>query len=502
MRQTRKTTWYLSSALVALLAGCAPWAFQEDFDRLSAIAASGLDSDLPVQGHISPTGALAAASAPLTERSGPGGVAHLSTDRPETPGLPNLDENATLSDYLAYAALGNPGLRSAFERFKAALEKVPQARALPDPRLNFGYFIREVETRVGPQEAKIGLSQMFPWAGKRRTRAEAAMRAGEAALARYEALKLKLFYRVKQVYWKYWYLSRAVAITEENLRLLTRLESVARQKYAAGTAPHSAVIKAQVEMGKLEDRLKTLGDFRSPTSARLSATLGRTSEAVLPWPSTPPAEGAVDVSYERLMARLKARNPELRAADAMIARGEAAVKLAQLDRRPDVMAGLDYVFTTDATMGSPSDSGKDPIVAMFSITLPFLNKAKYRAAEREAELLLDAAEGDRADKVNDLSAALQVALYDFRDSERKIDLYRDTLLPKARQALEVARQGFEAGRTDFLDLIDAERTLLEFDLSYAKAQTDQVVSLARTEMLVGGEVAPTVEEETPREEGE
>ncbi len=467
-------TLYYGAVLVAVLTGCAPWAFQEDFDRLSAIAASG-----------------------------PGGVAHSSSALPERPELPRLDEDAALSDYLAYAALGNPGLRAAFERFKAALEKVPQARALPDPRLNFGVFIQAVETRVGPQEAKIGLSQMFPWKGKRGTRAEVAMRAGEAALARYEAMKLKLFYTVKQVYWNYWYLSRAVAITEENLRLLTYLESVARQKYAAGTAPHSAVIKAQVELGKLEDRLKTLGDLRSPASARLNAALGRSSEVLLPWPKTPPAEGAVDVSYERLMAWLNARNPELRAAEAMIAKGEAAVELARLNHEPDGMLGLDYVFTGESSMASPPpDSGKDPIVAMFSINLPMLNRPKYDAAEREAESRLDATRNERADKVNELSAALQMALYDFRDSERKINLYRDTLLPKARQALEVTRQAFEAGRADFLDLIDAERTLLEFDLSYARAQSDRVVSLARTEMLVGGEVAPAVEEEKPEEENE
>ena len=135
-----------------------------------------------------------------------------------------------------------------------------------------------------------------------------------------------------------------------------------------------------------------------------------------------------------------------------------------------------------------SDSGKDPVVAMFSMSLPFANREKYRAAEREAEFRLDAARKERADKVNELSAALQMALYDFRDSERKINLYRDTLLPKARQALEVTRQGFEAGRADFLDLIDAERTLLAFDLSYARAQADRAVSLAEIEMLVGREI--------------
>jgi outer membrane protein TolC len=469
----RNTSWLLSAALGITFAGCAPWAYQQESDRLSAIAASGL------KGRD---------AAPRGEHLGPEGDTRIRHEGPKHPEFPNLAEDATLENYLTYAGLGNPGLRASFEQFKATLERVPQTRALPDPKLSLGYFLSEVETRVGPQNAKIGYSQMLPWAGKRGTRAEVVVRESEAALARFDALKLRLFYQVKQVYWRYWYLSRAVAITDENLKLLAQLESVARQKYTAGTAPHSAVIKAQVELGKLEDRLKALGDLRTPTSARLSAALGRISKTLLPWPKTPPTGEAIDVSYDRLMAWLNARNPELKVAEAMIARGEAAVKLAELNYRPDVMVGLDYVLTGDAFIGSPSDSGKDAVVAMFSINLPFANKKKYRAAEREAEYRLDAARKGRTDKVNALSAELQAALYEFRDSERKINLYRDTLLPKARQALEVTRQGFEAGRTDFLDLIDAERTLLEFDLSYARAQADRVVSLARTEMLIGGKV--------------
>ncbi|MBU4014313.1 MAG: hypothetical protein KJ550_12745, partial [Proteobacteria bacterium] len=74
-----------------------------------------------------------------------------------------IDENSTLADHLAYAALNNPGLKASFYRWKEALEKITQSRSLPDPRFNYTYFIKEVETRVGPQEQKIGLMQTFPW---------------------------------------------------------------------------------------------------------------------------------------------------------------------------------------------------------------------------------------------------------------------------------------------------------------------------------------------------
>ena len=88
--------------------------------------------------------------------------------------LPGLNEASGLNDYLAYAALNNPQLESAFNRWKAALEMVTPARTLPDPRFSYGYYIQEVETRVGPQEDSLGISQTFPWFGKLKLQGQAA----------------------------------------------------------------------------------------------------------------------------------------------------------------------------------------------------------------------------------------------------------------------------------------------------------------------------------------
>jgi len=400
--------------------------------------------------------------------------------------LTELDEDATLADYLAYGARANPGLEAAFNRWAAALERIPQARALPDPTLGFGYFVQEVETRVGPQRAKLGVSQMLPWTGKRALRGEAALHKAEAAHARYEAAKLSLFYRIRRAYWEYWYLSRAIAITEENLRLVAQLEGVARAKYAAGLAPQSAVTKAQVELGRLEDRLTALRDMRGPGSAELDAAIGRRPGAALPWPKESPPENRGGIDYDALAALLDESSPELAAADAIIDNEESNVALARKGALPDVGVGLDYTFTGESAMAG-SDSGKD-IVAMLSVSLP-LGRAKYRAAEREAQARLAAARLDRADRENALSASLKAALFGFRDAERRTELYGNTLLAKARQALDVARQSFEAGKADFLDVIDAQRTLLEFDLAQERARASRAVSLAEIEMLVGTEIA-------------
>lgn len=94
----------------------------------------------------------------------------------------------------------------------------------------------------------------------------------------------------------------------------------------------------------------------------------------------------------------------------------------------------------------------------------------------------------RSERENKLISDLKMALYNFRDAERKIDLYRDTLVPKAEQQITVIQQAFAAGKTDFLDVIDAERTLLEFQLSFERALANHAQRLAKIEMLIGKEI--------------
>ena len=283
---------------------------------------------------------------------------------------PALDEKSGLPDLLAHAALRSPGLEAAFLEWRAALARVPAAGALPDPRLAFGVFIREVETRVGPQRAKLGLVQPLPGPGKLSARSEVALREAEAAEARYLSAKLRLFHRVESAYWEHWYLARATAIAAENLGLLARLEAVVRRKYTTGAAESSALTRIQIELGKLEDRVSELGDLRAPSAARLNAALGRDTGAPLARPPAKPEEREGELPpFEKLAERMRSRSPALSEASLAVSRADAVLTLAERSGRPDFALGLDYVFTGDAPASVP-ESGKDAIAFGVSTSLP------------------------------------------------------------------------------------------------------------------------------------
>lgn len=410
-----------------------------------------------------------------------------------------LTDGATLDDYLAYAALHNPGLEAAFDRWKAALERVPQARSLPDPRFSYRYFIENVETRVGPQRQAFGMSQMFPWFGKLRLRGGVAVEAARVAQSQYEAERVALFFEVKKAYYEYYYLGRAIAVVRENRDLVKYLEEVARARFKAATAGHPDVIRAQVELGKLEDRLRSLEGLRGPMAARLNALLNRSLPLPLPWPRRI-SEEAVGVDDRRLFDWLRTGNAELAALQHQIAQQRESIRLARRDYYPDVTVGVDYVDIGDAVMAGVSDSGNDAVSVGVSVNVP-LWREKYDAGVRESLAGFGAATRTRLDRLNALEAELQAALYYFHDADRKINLYRDTLVPKAKQSIKATEAAFRNGTASFIDLVDAERVLLEFQLAFERALTDRGGRLAEIEMLVGRELVHPAGGSAPVTEG-
>jgi cobalt-zinc-cadmium efflux system outer membrane protein len=428
--------------------------------------------------------------------------------------LPELNEASGLNDYLAYAALNNPQLESAFNRWKAALEMVTPARTLPDPRFSYGYYIQEVETRVGPQEDSLGISQTFPWFGKLKLQGQAAQSGADAAQQQYESAKLVLFDEVKQAYYELYYLGCAIDITKENVGLLQQFEQIAESKYRAGTAANGDVLKAQVELDKLRDRLRTLEDMQEPTDARLNAALNRPAEAPLLLPGDlgreKPSAGTGQLiaqltaansglnpnassSIQGLLTELQTNNPDLKSLDYQAERDQRNIALAKKQFFPDVTLGVNDIVTGPARAPNVTDSGKDAVIAGFSVNIP-LWWGKYRAEERAAQSQYRATRAARQNQANLLSTHLKLAAFKYQDAERKVVLYRDALIPKADENIKVIQRSYQADKSDFLSLIDAERVLLEFQLTYERAVADREQGLATVEKLVGGETTPPTSE--------
>jgi outer membrane protein TolC len=195
----------------------------------------------------------------------------------------------------------------------------------------------------------------------------------------------------------------------------------------------------------------------------------------------------VVLADDEILGLLRERNPELLALGFMTAREEAAMSLAKHSYVPDITLGARIIQTGEALDPAMTDSGKDAVMATLSLNLPIWF-GKYRAAQKEAQARHHASSKRLEDRENQLLTDLKMALYHFRSAERRIDLYGDSLLPKAEQSVSASQRAFSADQVDFFDLIEAQRTLLEFQLSYERALADRAQNLAEIEMLTGQEV--------------
>lgn len=389
--------------------------------------------------------------------------------------------NLTLESALQYGAENNPKLQAAFNQWKGAEQNIAVQKGLPDPMLTYGYYFDSVETRVGPQNQAFGLAQKFPAFGKLGLQKTIAADQAGAAAERYRREKLNLGSTIALAYAELYFLKRSIDITQERIVLVRDLEQVARARYKAG-APLAATLQAQVELGRLEDRLNSLNDLRQPQTARLNAALNRPRGTNLPWPASLPYRAA-GADADALRKNLHSTSPELAELASDVAMGAHRVQLARRERLPDFTLGVQYIDTGNAAM-PVADSGKDPLIGTIGINLP-LWIGKNRARVAAAEYQRTAAQRMLENRAQTLDADIRQTLFNLRDADRKIILYKQNLIPKAEQSLEVSRKAYEAGQLEFINLIDAERMLLEFDLASERALADHLVARAELSRLTG-----------------
>ena len=391
----------------------------------------------------------------------------------------------TLEDYLRTAAENNAGLRAAFEQWQMAVLAVEPAASLDDPRFTYAYFIEEVETRVGPQKHRLSLSQTFPWFGTLEARKDAAAAIAQAAQMQYEAKKLDLFEQTKNIFYEYSYLTRSVQIAKENLELLKHFEQVAQARYRTATGKHPDIIRAQIEMATLEDQVQSLEDMRRPLSAKINAVLNRDKGNLLSWPvwtDRKPPILALD-----MLNRDNSMNPELEAMDYETQAARQRAELAKKRYYPNVTVGVDWIMTDEARMPNVYGSGRDPVIAMFSLNIPLWTDS-YRAQEHRSWADVRKTERQKVQKEYDLDAQIAQVVFDLKDSLRKINLHRDVLIPKAKEMIQTSEEAYRAGTVDFLSLLDAQRKLLLYELALERSVTNHFQQQARLEKLLGGEL--------------
>ncbi len=400
-------------------------------------------------------------------------VTDVFRPKPAERNLPALTNDSALGDYLRFAMLSQPSVEAAYFDWAASVERITVERSLPDPRLSFESDIADIVMTVMP-----GLMQEFPGPGKLKAAANVATAESRTKYFAFESSVLQTAFSLKRAYYQLWFLDENIRINRQTLDLLAELEEIARAQNSAGKVTLQDVYRAQIEQDQLTTEIENLEDSRRPLIAQLKGALGlRRDQADPPQPSrfesTP-----LNLNGDELLDTAFARNPRLKIMEADVRMAEAAIALARKSKVPDFSLGLMADAKAAPTMFRPSAG----------MTLPIW-RDKIAAQIAQAQATKRAAEARLTSEQIMVTVDFAMKSYDYREITRNLALLQGKLIPKARQSLAVARAGYLAGQVDFFDLLDAERTLLNFQLQEVEARTRREIVLADLSLIIAG-IAP------------
>jgi outer membrane protein TolC len=338
----------------------------------------------------------------------------------------------------------------------------------------------------------VTVSEQFPSPGKLKLRGEIASKEADAAQAEYETIRRRVTADVKAAYFDYFYFDRAIQTTERNKELLEKLSKIADARYRVGKAMQADVLRSQVEISRLIEKLTMLEQQRATAQARLNVFMVRPPESSLP-PAADVEPATIRYSLDELYALAAGNDTAVLRNNSMVERSRLGVALAQREYRPDI--GLSYMYQQRSAL--PDMNG-----VTVSVNIPVFYKSKQRQGVAEASEDLISAEKMRDNRLNEVKFELKQQYLSAKASDRLLTLYSKGVVPQSSLALESSMASYQVGNLDFTSLIANFTTLLDYETDYYRQLADYQTALARIEVLTGADVTGPSVSATPASHSE
>ncbi|WP_372769636.1 TolC family protein [Lutibacter sp.] len=384
----------------------------------------------------------------------------------------------TLDVYLQTAAENNPNLKSAYAQFEAAMQKAPQVSSLPDPALTMSAFGRMVETRLGAQEAKFSLMQMFPWFGTLQAKEDAAVLMAEAKFQNYLNLRNQLFFDIKSVYAELYALDKTIQLKKENLDILDSYRELSLSRFKSGNAPMVNVIKVAIKREAAKTEIKLLEDMLKPLETEFNLMLNQKPEMIVQVQDTLLFKNPeILLNTEDLFKN----HPSVIGLEKQKESYEIQQIVAEKEGLPMLGLGIDYSIISKRTDANPEMNGQDAIMPMLTVTLPIFRK-KYNAAKKEAAFMVSSMEQEQEAQKNELQSAYEMSLYNLKKSEQLIALYEKQLVSSG-QANKLLVSGFSNATIDFEEVLQMNQDILMLQTQKVEAIKNGFTAEAKLDYL-------------------
>jgi len=396
------------------------------------------------------------------------------------------DFRLNLNQLIEEALQNNPEILASKKRWEVFKEKIPQARALPDPMFGFGIISLPTSFKFREEDMtmkEISISQMVPFYGKRRLMGEMAEKEAEAVYNEIQEKTNRIIREVKAAYYDLSHVYRTTDVTQRNKEILENFVKIAETQYAVGMGIQQDVLKAHVEVSKMVDELIMLGQRKRALGAKLNTLLNRPTEAPVGEPGEVVPQ-KFPFTVEELQKMALEINPTLKGMKKMIEAKEKAYDLAKREYYPDFTFKFAY-GQRDNSEGPEVMKRRDMLTGIVEVNIPIFYKSKQerKVAETKADIL--SAEAQYRAMKNEIQFMVADMVSMIQRVERQVDLYKTGIIPQASLQINSAMSAYRVNKADFMTLLDGQMTLYKYELEYHQALTEYEKNVASLGAVIG-----------------
>ena len=419
----------------------------------------------------------------------------LAAPAASTPAEPPREEDevrdVTLEGLLHEAMERSPGLHAKKRAYEAARGRVISAWLPDDPMFGVDLEGQSDVFRFGTRaDTEYMIAQTIPFPTTLLLRAQAASKDAQIAYQRYKEEERSIVWHLEQPYYELYLTKKTLDALTDVRMLLEKLAQAVQARYETNRASLQDVLKTQIELARVDNERFAIAQQEHLAEAHVSHLLDRSLETRY---RLAPEQPAVWLALSRpeLEQMALAARPELRALELGIARAKISRTLARTKWLPDLTGRWE-------ARQFKGESGIREHDTFLGVTVPVWSLLKGIGGEwASAERDVQGAEALYAEMKNEVWLSVHEAQVKVKIAEHALQIYEQSILPQARQQVEVALAAYEAGRTEFLDLIDAERMLKDVQIAYDKVKADHERGLSDLRLAVGGPVEHGLKGATP-----
>ena len=413
---------------------------------------------------------------------------------PRSASAPDAEAVSLSVDEAVAAALeSNPEIRATVRRLSLAQLKTSTAHSLDDPML----MMRDWDTPLrrpwdlNQAQLMVSLQQTFPSRQKRDQRARLAEDDAGIAAIDLETLRQEVSAEVRKLCADLMRNADEMRLQERQSALLKEALTVALAQYTTGKAPQADVLRAQMAMTRLNEQRIELEEERDNARAQLNALMGQPPDKAIEIAGNYAVPAALPSIEELEQAAIEHR-PELAALRTKIAKSRDEGKLTRLAMKPDFTVGLGYMLMPTGSLA------RNAYMAEVSMNLPWLNRERHDGETKQTDAATDVSQAELDARASTVFLEIRQAQIEVLAAEKRVKLYRDTLLPQAEASFKSSTAAYQNNRAEFMSLIDAQNLLLDIQTAFYKASAATDAGMAQLERAIGEPLQATTNRNTVR----